>query len=476
MPNRAGLSKDKNLVKHTKNKTRDEHSQDKSSRSRVARKKTPSYNSRAIAAQAIYAILESGRSLQEVLPNSLDKLKDADKAWLHEMLYGVLRNLPTIQFWLKKLLSAPIKNESRVVEHLLYLGIYQLKFSRVAEHAAVSETVAACESLKQPRLKGLVNAVLRNFQRQEAQELEITDERIQLNLPKWYFKKLVAHYPDCYQNIAQQQSQKPPIWLRVNNRKISCKDYLEKLSNAEIDVEFDKSFDEQFNNGIMLKKSQRIEELPGYKDGWFSIQDKAAQHAAIYLAPEQDDIVLDACAAPGGKYLHLLESQTDLQRCIALEIDETRIAGIAANAERLGISDIELCVGDASNSQSWNKKALKFDKILLDAPCSATGIIRRHPDILWLRKAQDIENLVKLQSDIMDDLWQQLKPGGVLVYATCSILPEENRLQILNFLSRTPDAMHLPLTQSDNPERPGRQILPGESGMDGFYYAKMQKR
>lgn len=477
MPNRTGLLKDKNLVKHAKNNKRDMHSQekayqDKHSRSRTSHKTTQSYNSRAIAAQAIYAILESGKSLQEVLPNSLEKLKEADKAWLHEMLYGVLRNLPTIQFWLRQLLTAPIKNESRVVEHLLYLGLYQLKFSRVAEHAAVSETVAACGSLKQTHLKGLVNAVLRNFQRKEEQELEIADERIQLNLPKWYFKKLICHYPDSYQTIAHQQAQKPPIWLRVNNRKISCTDYLQYLNDA--DISFD--YDEQFENGVLLTKSQRIEELPGYEDGLFSVQDKAAQHAAFYLAPEPGDVILDACAAPGGKYLHLLESQTNLQRCIALEIDETRIVSIAANAERLGISDIELCVGDAADSKSWNKEALKFDKILLDAPCSATGIIRRHPDILWLRKAQDIENLVTLQADIIDDIWQQLKSGGVLVYATCSILPEENHLQVLNFLSRTPDALHLPLTQSDCPEKPGRQILPGESGMDGFYYAKMQKR
>ena len=431
-----------------------------------------SYNSRAIAANAIYAILESGKSLQEVLPSSLEKLKEADRAWLHEMLYGVLRTLPTLQFWLRQLLTSPIKNESRIIEHLLYLGLYQMKFSRVAEHAAVSETVEACESLNQKRMKGLVNGVLRNFQRKDPAEHEIQEERIRLNLPKWYHKRISQQYPDAYLTIAEAQAKKPPIWLRVNQSKISTNAYCEKLTNEDVEH----YIDPELQQAVMLESTQRIDTLPGYDDGLFSVQDKAPQHAADYLNAQVGDNVLDACAAPGGKYLHLLELQPHLARCVGLEIDETRIQSIEENACRLGISNIELCVGDASDSSTWNKEQLIFDKILLDAPCSATGIIRRHPDILWLRKPQDIDNLVALQAKILDNIWQQLAPGGTMLYATCSILAEENREQILSFLERTKDAVHISLSDQDSPENPGRQILPGESGMDGFYYAKLQKR
>lgn len=430
------------------------------------------YNSRAIAAQAVFAILETGKSLQEVLPASLDKLKEADKAWLHEMLYGVLRNLPTLQFWLKQHLTTQIKPQSRIVEHLLYVGLYQLHFSRVAAHAAVSETVSACEMLSQKQMKGLVNGVLRSFQRQDKANLEVTDLRTRLNLPKWYFKKLCEFYPDQYQDIAQQQAQKPPIWLRINNKNTSVAAYLQRLQDAGVDY----SQSEEMESAVKLIKSQAIEQLPGYEEGEFSVQDKAAQHAAMYLAAQADDTVLDACAAPGGKYLHILESQPHLKRCVALEIDAKRLQSVRSNAQRLKIDNIELIVGDAANSETWNKDKQQFDKILLDAPCSATGIIRRHPDILWLRKKQDIDNLVNLQANILDDIWQQLVPGGILLYATCSILPEENSLQISRFLTRTSDAELLPLVKGETQEQPGRQILPGESGMDGFYYAKLQKR
>jgi len=433
---------------------------------------TPPYNSRAIAAEAIFAILESGKSLQEVLPKTLKKAKEQDKAWLHEMLYGVLRNLPTLQYWLRQLLNTPIKNQSRIVEHLLYLGLYQLHYSRVSDHAAVSETVAACQSLNQAHLKNLVNAILRNFIRNKVAEKEISEERIKLNLPKWYFKKLQQAYPENYCDIVQQQSSKPPIWLRVNRIHNSREQYCDALTAAKVQFIKDKNVD----SALELINSQRIESLPGYEDGAFSVQDKAAQHAAFYLEAQPGDIVLDACAAPGGKYTHILEMQPDTGRCLALEIDGKRLSSIEDNAKRLGLKDIELIQGDATKPTDWNTENLKFDRILLDAPCSATGIIRRHPDILWLRKREDIEQLATLQSQILQQMWQQLKSGGVLLYATCSILPEENQQQIAEFLSQTPDAQHIPLNESDTPDSPGHQILPGEDGMDGFYYAKLQKQ
>lgn len=435
--------------------------------------KTPSsYNLRAIAAKAIFSVLEQGKSLQEVLPETLMKVKEQDKAWLHEMIYGVLRQLPTLQFWLRQLLQSPIKNDNRIIEHLLYLGLYQLHFSRVSQYAAVSETVSACQTLKQPHLKNLVNAVLRNFERKEIAKNLPNEERVKLNLPKWYFKKLKTAYPEQYQHIAAQQASKPPIWLRINVHKVSCKQFITALTEADIKFEQDT----EFPSALKLLDSNRIIQLPGYEDGWFSVQDKAAQHAAHYLSPQPDDTVLDACAAPGGKYCHILELQPGLKQCIALEIDASRSDSILENTSRLGFTTADVRIADANDVEQWNSEQQQFDKILLDAPCSATGIIRRHPDILWLRKGQDINNLVALQAQILDTLWQQLKSGGTLLYATCSILPEENSQQISAFLERTPDAIVVPLASADPDSGYERQILSGESGMDGFYYAKLQKR
>ena len=385
------------------------------------------------------------------------------------MLYGVLRNLPTLQFWLNKLLQSAIKPDSRVIEHLLYLGIYQLQFSRVSEYAAVSETVSACDSLKQAHLKKLVNAILRNFLRQETHKLVPEEERIQLNLPKWYYKKIKQAYPEQYRDIATNQSAKPPIWLRVNQNKTTPEAFLSACVQSEIAC----SQDEQFPVTLLLHQNQNIQNLPGFNDGWFSVQDKAAQHAAIYLAAEENETILDACAAPGGKYCHILEAQSQLQSCIALELDPIRARSIEENTERLGLGNTDIRVADANDIATWNPSGQLFDRILLDAPCSATGIIRRHPDIVWLRKGPDIEQLSRLQAQILDSMWTCLKPGGVLLYATCSILPEENNLQIAEFLGRTPDALAIPLHEGCSATE--RQILPGESGMDGFYYAKLQK-
>lgn len=428
------------------------------------------YNIRAVAAKGIYAVLEDRRSLQSILPQVLDAASDKDKAWLHEMLYGVLRNLPTLQFWLRPLLSNPIKAQSRVIEHLLYLGIYQLHFTRVAPHAAISETVDACDVLKQKHVKGLVNAVLRNFQRQQDTLTPPNDERIKLNLPKWFYKSLSNAYPENYAVIAAKQAEKPPVWLRINLHKTSAEKYSAMLTDAGVE--------HQNHPPVAMKllQSVKVQQLPGYAEGLFSVQDKAAQFAAHYLAPQKGDRVLDACAAPGGKLAHLLELQPSLKECVAIDIDAGRLDSITENLLRLGHhNNVTLQVGDACHPESWNPSGELFDRILLDAPCSATGIIRRHPDILWLRKKQDIDNLVQLQKQILATLWQQLKPGGVLLYATCSILPEENSEQIKQFLQETDDAILNPVCDGDCRTTPGRQILPGESEMDGFYYAKLQK-
>ncbi|MEP0175737.1 MAG: 16S rRNA (cytosine(967)-C(5))-methyltransferase RsmB [Paraglaciecola sp.] len=426
-------------------------------------------NLRAEAAKVLFQILEEGKSARECLPMAQEKLKDQDKAWLQEMVYGVLRNLPILQYWLRQLLDKPLKNRYKIVEHVIMLGFYQLAFSRVSQHAAVSETVSACQGLNTDAMKGLVNAILRTFLRDEVFKGPSPNEQIASGLPKWLFKKLKLEYQDDITDIVSNMQVKAPIWLRVNTLQISSDKYKTTLNKAN--VEYQESNDH--DAGLVLISGCDITTLPGFDQGWFAVQDGAAQLAASYLEPKAGDNILDCCAAPGGKTCNILELQPKLASLCALEVDPIRAKRIEENLERLQHT-AKIIIGDASKPNSWWDKQ-QFDRILLDAPCSATGIIRRHPDVKWLRKAADIEVLVELQKQILDAIWLTLKPGGTLLYATCSILPEENHQQVSQFLARTPDAQLDNSFCNDSATKPGRQILPGEQQMDGFYYARLLK-
>ncbi|WP_158965345.1 16S rRNA (cytosine(967)-C(5))-methyltransferase RsmB [Paraglaciecola sp. L3A3] len=426
-------------------------------------------NLRADAAKVLFQILEEGQSARECLPLAQAQLKDQDKAWLQEMVYGVLRHLPILQFWLRQLLDKPLKNRFKITEHLIMLGFYQLAFSRVSQHAAVSETVAACQSLNTLAMKGLVNAILRTFIREDMANQAAPNEQIASGLPKWLYKKLENAYPTQLAQLVDNMQIKAPIWLRVNTQKITIAEFKQALS-AE-NIEFQTS--ENHISGLILAKGCDVTTLPGFALGWFAVQDGAAQLAAEYLNPQADENILDCCAAPGGKTCHMIELQPNVKSITALEVDAYRAQRIQENFDRLG-HKATIIVGDASQPNSWwdNKQ---YERILLDAPCSATGIIRRHPDIKWLRKAKDIEVLVELQKQILAAVWSQLKPGGTLLYATCSILPEENHLQISHFLSNTSDAILDTSFNNDSVDKPGRQIFPGDQQMDGFYYARLLK-
>lgn len=260
-----------------------------------------------------------------------------------------------------------------------------------------------------------------------------------------------------------------PIWLRVNSRQINKDDFASLLTKAN--VEF--SFSDEHENGIVLKSREDITALPGFDKGFFAVQDGAAQLAAHYLNPQNGERVLDCCAAPGGKTGHIAELAPKLAYCLALDADEKRLQRVHENMDRLKHS-VEIKQGDATNPSQWWDGEL-FDRILLDAPCSATGVIRRHPDIRWLRKSSDIDNLAALQREILNALWKLLKPGGTLLYATCSILPKENKAQVARFIAETEDANLQPIIKTETNENPGRQILPGEQQMDGFYYARLVK-
>ena len=427
------------------------------------------FNLRADAAKVLYQILEEGQSARECLPLAQLPHKEQDKAWLQEMVYGVLRNLPILQFWLRQLLDKPLKNRFKIVEQLIMLGFYQLAFSRVSQHAAVSETVAACQPLNTLAMKGLVNAILRTFLRNEMSQQEAPNKQIASGLPKWLYKKLEAEYKDVFVDLSTNMQLKAPIWLRVNTRKISHEHFTEELKKASVEFTDSPGHPEAF----ILLKGYDVTSLPGFDSGWFAVQDGAAQLAAHYLKPEQGESILDCCAAPGGKICHIIELEPNISKTVALEIDEKRALKIKENLVRLG-HDADIVVGDASMPEKWWDGRL-FDRVLLDAPCSATGIIRRHPDIKWLRKAKDIDVLVNLQKKILDAIWPLIKPGGTMLYVTCSILPEENHLQIRDFLSRTDNALIDDTFYNDSVDRSGKQILPGDQQMDGFYYARLLK-
>jgi 16S rRNA (cytosine967-C5)-methyltransferase len=426
-------------------------------------------NLRSDAARVLYQILEEGQSAREVLPLAQLPHTEQNKAWLQEMVYGVLRNLPILQFWLRQLLDTPLKNRFKIVEQLIMLGFYQLAFSRVSQHAAVSETVAACQPLNTIAMKGLVNAILRTFIRDELSAQEAPSAQIASGLPKWLYKKLAAEYDDRFPELLANMQIKAPIWLRVNTQKISVTQFVAECEN--VGVEFNQSAANP--EGLILSKGYDITSLPGFDLGWFAVQDGAAQLAAYYLNPQEGETILDCCAAPGGKTCHIIEREPKVGKTLALEIDGKRATRIEENLTRLG-HKADIVIGDASAPETW-WDGNQFDRILLDAPCSATGIIRRHPDIKWLRKSKDIEVLANLQKQILDAIWPLVKSGGTLLYATCSILPEENHLQVRDFLSRTADAVLDTSFANDSEYRIGRQILPGDQQMDGFYYARLLK-
>ncbi|MCF1431245.1 MAG: 16S rRNA (cytosine(967)-C(5))-methyltransferase RsmB [Shewanella sp.] len=424
-------------------------------------------NIRALAAKAVFDVLERGISLSAALPEQQTKVSNSkDKGLLAEICYGVMRHLPQLDKQVSDCLSKPIKGKQRIIHQLLLVGCYQLYFTRIPAHAAISETVEACRLLGFENLVKVVNGVLRTIQRNQA-SLPEDNDTLKFNMPGWIVKSLKAAYPDQWQEIIEQSQMRPPMWLRSNAQKQSRDEYLNALAHAQITASAGCA-----PQSILLDSPADVGLLPGFFEGLVSVQDGAAQWAATLLEPKDNELILDACAAPGGKTCHILEL-TPKASLVAVDFDDKRLKRVNENLIRLN-HQAEVIHGDATDIDSW-WQGDKFDRILLDAPCSATGVIRRHPDIKWLRKAKDIEELTALQSKILDHCWQWLKPGGTLLYATCSIMPAENCDQINAFLARTANATLDVLPQSNAGET-GWQILPGQQQMDGFYYARLRKQ
>ncbi|TCV91361.1 16S rRNA (cytosine(967)-C(5))-methyltransferase RsmB [Biostraticola tofi] len=425
------------------------------------------YNLRAIAAKTLAQVLERGQSLNTLLPGLQSTISDKDRALLQELCFGILRTLPQLESIIRQLMAKPLTGKQRPVHYLLMVGIYQLSATRIPPHAALAETVEGCIVLKQQQLKGLVNGVLRQFQRQQ-QTLEAqaaAQDHYQLH-PSWLAKRILTAYPDEGSAILAANNERPPMWLRVNKLHNSRDAYLALLAEAGIPG----IAHQTLSAAIRLDTPCNVGRLPGFREGWVTVQDASAQGCADLLAAADHEQILDLCAAPGGKTTHILE-MAPAARVTAVDIDSQRLERIKENLARLRL-EAAVIVGDGRRPEDWSPVA-EYDRILLDAPCSATGVIRRHPDIKWLRRDADIAELAGLQKEIINAVWPYLKPGGTLLYATCSILPEENSEQIRAFLASHPDAL---LTQTGDIEHPGRQCLPSAEGGDGFFYAKLIKQ
>ena len=429
-------------------------------------------NPRLAAARALASVLAGKASLGSSLPPLLDRVEARDRGLAQDLAFGAARWQPRLALIAEKLLQKPFKAADRDIEALLLIGLYQLFYTRIPAHAAIGETVACVDKLKKSSLKGLLNAVLRNAQRDGETIIAGLDRDPVLHTahPRWLQKRLKADWPEQWQAICAANNAHPPLMLRVNRRHGNRDDYLAELRRVGFEAEpcnFSR-------DGIRLLQACDVTTLPGFADGRVSVQDEAAQLAAdlLDLAPGQR--VLDACAAPGGKTCHLLEAEPQLAGVLAVDLEEKRLARVRENLQRLGL-DAQLIAADGRDTKVW-WDGQAFQRILLDAPCSATGVIRRHPDIKLTRQPEDITALAQLQGELLDALWPTLEVGGVLLYATCSVLPAENSDTIAAFLARTPGARELDIPGPFGLKAThGRQLLPQIDGHDGFYYAKLIK-
>ena len=421
----------------------------------------------------VHAVLHEGRSLTVALEplSTSDHGRRGDAALIQEMVYGSLRWALQLEAQLHAFLKKPLKKKDGDIHALLLVGLYQLTYMHVATHAAVTETVAAAAALDKPWAKDLVNAVLRGFLRMpmEARARLTQAPELTYSHPAWLLVQLRMAWPGHWPAICTANNARPPMSLRVNLQKITRAEYLTALQQQGMQAAPVAYTD----CGLSLAQPVAVDALPGFPVGQVSVQDGAAQLAAILLDTQPGQYVLDACAAPGGKTCHILERTPDVT-LVALDHDPARLDRIHQNLRRLGLKAQVIC-GDAATPGPW-WQGLQFDRILLDAPCSASGVIRRHPDIKHHRTEQDLVELVRTQTRILDSLWPLLAPGGKLLYVTCSILPQENEQQVRALCARHKDATLVPLDLPwAHATHGGYQILPGEQGMDGFYYACLGK-
>ncbi|GAA5068549.1 16S rRNA (cytosine(967)-C(5))-methyltransferase RsmB [Lysobacter panacisoli] len=422
---------------------------------------------RAVAARVLDAVLHHGRSLKAELAQVLVTLPDPrDRALVEAICFAVLRQPMRYEAALNAWMPRPLPRRDSELKSLLFVGLAQLDPLQLPAHAAVGATVEAARTIGRRHQAGLVNALLRRAQRDG-----IPPGDPHAHWPRWLRERIVADWPQDEARVLEASAATPSMWLRVNPRVQSRDVYLATLAAAGIEAQAD----DACVDALQLETPLPVASLPGFADGTVSVQDLSAQQVADALAPASGARVLDACAAPGGKTAHLLEREASL-RITAIDVDDRRLERVRSNLQRLRLGDARLIAADAADTAAW-WDGERFDAVLLDAPCSATGIVRRQPDVLQHRRASDLDALVATQARLLDALWSTLAPDGVLVYATCSILKVENEAQIEAFLARTPDAVVDPLDERfGRTAGAGRQRLPGERGGDGFFYARLRRQ
>ena len=421
------------------------------------------------AIKILTSVVRDGRSLSELLPAAQSDLDAREAALLQELTFGVCRNYGKLSAIVDELLKKPLRNKDTDVRVLIWLALYEIGFMRTPDYAVTSSYVDLTKKIKKNWARGFVNATLREFLRRQQELTEKSSIKSPYSLPEWMQKRIVKDWPDHAKEVFDAINTRAALTLRVNATVTDREKVIAKFNDAGLHVEKC----EFAANGIRLTDAPPVTSLPGFGDGEFSVQDQAAQLAAGILQPRPGERVLDACAAPGGKSCHLLELEPQVE-LVCLDDDARRLERVEQNLARLKLKAKVVC-GDAANPGSWWEKK-PFDAILLDAPCSALGALRKHPDIRLLRRESDIRVLSRQQLELLRALWPLLKPGGRLIYATCSVLKQENEDCVDKFLAETADVTENPIdAEWGVAVSRGRQILPGQHQADGFYYAKLQK-
>ncbi|MBE9559911.1 MAG: 16S rRNA (cytosine(967)-C(5))-methyltransferase RsmB [Proteobacteria bacterium] len=428
---------------------------------------------RAASLKALKQVF-NGQSLSAVQMHTTDKLEDArDRGLANEIVNGVLRWRWQLEFFISSLLKKPLKPKDIEVQLILLMALYEISECRTPDYAVINESVELVRKSGKKWAAGLVNAVLRSFTREQEKLLSsIKDGVVRYSHPAWILEKIKADWPQDWQQILEANNQRPAFCLRVNQMQHGVAQYQQQLTEQGLES----STVALADHALKLSHGIDVRLLPGFAEGAVSVQDAGAQLVAELFDVSAADRVLDLCAAPGGKTCHILERYQSVNSLLAVELDELRMKRVSENLHRLKLeARAKLIAADARDiKQWWNGE--KFDRILIDAPCSASGVIRRHPDIKTLRRASDIEPLVKLQSEILNAAWQTLAAGGELLYVTCSIFKDENQNQMQNFLTVNDDAAEIKIEANwGRPCDHGRQLFPGEQDADGFYYCRLKK-
>ncbi|RMH17054.1 MAG: 16S rRNA (cytosine(967)-C(5))-methyltransferase RsmB [Gammaproteobacteria bacterium] len=425
-------------------------------------------NARLLSLQTLLGVVQQKGSLNTLLEDCTRHLNPQDSSLVNQLSYGVLRQYEYLSGLTTRYLKKPLKSKDQDISLILLLGLYQLLFTRIKPHAAIHETVALTRAIHKSWASGLVNGILRRIQRTPRSELRCEATLIS----DWLLQRLQHDWPDEWPTMLEASRQHPPMTLRINPARTSVYEYLTRLEQHEISAKPVAGFPQ----ALILEHPVPVSKLPGFDQGHVSVQDTSAQLVAPLLQAKPGMRILDACAAPGGKSAHLLELQPQIGHLLAMDIEEKRSLKLASTIQRLQFQNVSICTADATHPEQW-WDGQPFDGIMIDAPCSGTGVIRRHPDIKFLRRESDIDRLAEQQKKLLHACWALLKSGGRIVYSTCSILHQENTDVIAEFIASSHARETDSVIHGARPQRHGMQILPGLNPFngDGFYLSCLEK-